>query len=111
MSGGGNLNKMRFFQFKINAEIDAFAISLAEDYIKAYSLETEKSSKKNKKKLSRANDLLSDKIKRFKIDNKLGVYRKARVGNKFMWALREHGFEKELSEDVTKKLFYILNEK
>jgi hypothetical protein len=95
----------------MNAKIDEFASSLADEFIKAYSLETDKSSKKNEKKLANINNALSGKIKKFKSENNLGIYRKARLGNKFMWALREHGFEKEFAEDVTKKLFYILHEK
>jgi len=102
---------MNIFQFKMNTKIDEFAFSLADEFIKAYSLETGKPSKKNDKKLAKANNTLSGKIANFKMENKLGVYRKARIGNKFMWTLREHGFEKEFAENVTKKLLYKLNEK
>jgi hypothetical protein len=102
---------MGIFKFKMNATIDEFSISLADEFIKAYSLGTDKSSKKNEKKLAKANNAISNKIDNFKKENKLGIYKKARIGNKFMWALREHGFENEFAEDITKKLFYKLNEK
>ena len=99
------------FNFKMNTKIDEFSMSLAEEFIKAYMLEADKSSKKSEKKLAKANNALATKIDKFKAENKLGIYKKARIGNKFMWHLREQGFEKELAEDVTKKLLYKLNEK
>ena len=103
---------MKIFQFfKINKKLDEFALSLADEFIKANSIKTDKKSKKNDIKLAKANDMLAMKIKAFQNENKLGIYGKARVGNKFMWALREHGFEKEFSEDITRKLFHKFNEK
>lgn len=101
---------MKLFQFKMNAKIDQFAVSLADDFIKAYSLETDKPSKKDEKKLAKINNSLSNKIYNFKAENKLGIYKKARIGNKFMWALREHGLEKGFADEITKKLFLKLNE-
>ncbi len=100
---------MIFFRFKENKKTDDFAVSLADEYIKAFLLESNKPSKKTNKKLTSINNSLSNKIQEFKTDNKLSVYRKARLGNKFMWALREHGLEKELSEDITKNLLNLLN--
>jgi hypothetical protein len=102
---------MNIFQFKINRKIDEFSVSLAEEYISASSLEEGKSSKKYYKKLDRADNALNSKIENFKKENKLGIYRKARIGNKFMWFLLEHGVEKELAEDITKKILLKLNEK
>ena len=102
---------MNIFPFKMNAKIDEFALSLAEEFIKAYALETDTSSKKNEKKLAKANNALTSKVGTFKMENKLGIYKKARLGNKFMWALRENGLEKEYAEDATKNLLYKLNEK
>lgn len=102
---------MKLFNLKINEKTDEFAMSLADEFIKAYSLETDKKSKKDEKKLANISNVISNKIISFKAENKLGIYRKARIGNKFMWALREHGFDKQFSEDITKKLFYQLNEK
>ena len=101
---------MKLFQFKMNAKIDQFAASLADDFIKGYSLESDKRSKKDEKKLAKINITLSNKISSFKAENELGIYKKARIGNKFMWALREHGFEKGFADDITKKLFLKLNE-
>jgi hypothetical protein len=100
---------MNIFPFKMNAKIDEFALSLSEEFINAYALEKDKPSKKDEKKLAKANIALSNKITQFRMENKLGIYKKARIGNKFMWALREHGFDKEFAEDVTKKLLHKLN--
>ena len=102
---------MKLSQFKLNSKIDEFSISLAEEYLSASSLEKVKSSKKNEKKLAKVNSALYSKIDKFKKENKLGIYRKARIGNKFMWFLLEHGIEKNIAEDITNKLLLKLNEK
>ena len=102
---------MKFFKFEINKKIDEFSISLAKDYIDASSLEKGKISTKNDKKLTKANNALYRRIEEFKKENKLGVYKKARIGNKFMWFLIENDVEKELAEDLTNKILLKLHEK
>ena len=99
------------FGFSFNAKIDAFALALAEEVVTVYSAETGKSAKKDSKKLALANQAFYEKIQDFRKENKLGVYKKARIGNKFMWYLREHGFDNKISEDLTQKLILQLNTK
>jgi hypothetical protein len=40
----------------------------------------------------------------FKNLHRLGIYRKARLGNTFRWELTELGYEKRFAEDVTQRL-------
>lgn len=40
----------------------------------------------------------------FKTQHKLGVYKKARLGNTFRWELSSLGYEKRFVEDVTQRL-------
>ena len=100
---------MNILRFSINTKIDEFALDLAEEVVNLSSAEVGKSTKKDSKKLSRANKALTQKIHQFSKENKLGVYKKARIGNKFMWYLREHGFEKEIAKDLTQALIHQLN--
>lgn len=40
----------------------------------------------------------------FKEQHKLGIYKKARLGNTFRWELTTLGYEKAFAEDVTQRL-------
>jgi hypothetical protein len=41
---------------------------------------------------------------RFHREHKLGVYRKAKLGNTFKWKLRELGYSVEFAENATKEI-------
>ena len=64
---------------------------------------------KIEKKLTQAIRHVNIKIENYKKENKLNIYRKARIGNTFMWSLRENGYDDEFSEDITKEFLYKLN--
>jgi len=42
---------------------------------------------------------------------KPGIYGKARIGNKFMWALKEKGYNQNLVDNITKDLLSALSRK
>ena len=41
---------------------------------------------------------------RFHLDNKLNVYKKAKLGNVFKWRLKELGYSEEFAERATKEI-------
>jgi hypothetical protein len=41
---------------------------------------------------------------RYRDDRKLGVYRKAKLGNVFRWKLKDLGYSKEFAERATKEI-------
>lgn len=47
---------------------------------------------------------LAARAVRYHEQNRLGVYRKAKLANTFKWKLKELGYENEFSESVTKDL-------
>lgn len=47
---------------------------------------------------------LAARAVRYHEQNKLGVYRKAKLANTFKWKLKELGYEAEFAETVTKDL-------
>lgn len=47
---------------------------------------------------------LSARAVRFHDQNKLGVYRKAKLGNVFKWKLKELGYSDEFAERATKEI-------
>ncbi len=40
----------------------------------------------------------------FRTQHKLGIYKKARLGNSFRWELTALGYDKRFAEDVTQRL-------
>jgi len=47
---------------------------------------------------------LAARAVRYHEQNRLGVYRKAKLANTFKWKLKELGYENEFAESVTKDL-------
>lgn len=56
------------------------------------------------RKLLATLETLFNKAAGFRSEHKLGVYKKARLGNTFRWELEELGYDKSFVEDVTQKL-------
>ena len=53
--------------------------------------------------VSTLDDICSKALK-FRSEHKLGVYKKARLGNTFRWELTDLGFDKRFAEDATQRL-------
>jgi hypothetical protein len=47
---------------------------------------------------------MADQVARFKLQNKLNTYKKARLGNAFKWALRDAGLDPSQVDQLTKWL-------
>lgn len=43
-------------------------------------------------------------IERFKLQHKLNIYKKAKFGNSFQWALKDAGYDQEFVNALTKEL-------
>lgn len=98
--------------FNFNRKVDAFSLSLANSFINDFPLEQNvkpHSSKKYQKRLNKALRNIDTKINDFKSSNKISIYKKARIGNKFMWSLKEHDYDNQLVEEITKQLLIKLN--
>jgi len=44
---------------------------------------------------------LEKQVTRFKAEHKLNTYRKAKLGNRFKWVLRERGYDAEYVDQLT----------
>ena len=97
---------MKLFQRFSSKEVDAFAKSLAQDIAKRYppSLENSKEKKISQNRVSRILEEAYAKAIAFHREHKLGVYRKARLGNTFRWELTELGYSKPFVELATEGL-------
>lgn len=86
--------------------VDQFAKDLAQGIAKRYppSLDQSKEKKISHNRVSRILEETYAKAIAFHAENKLGVYRKARLGNTFRWELNELGYSKEFVELATEGL-------
>ena len=104
-------NVMNLFFWKNNKKHDEFADSLAKEFMKIYPPpdNTNLKQKKLEQKFTRVTQRIYSQAKDYSKQFKLGVYGKARIGNKFMWALKEEGYEEILIEELTANLLRSLD--
>lgn len=60
------------------------------------------------RKLVSTLDELCSRALNFRNEHKLGVYKKARLGNTFRWELTDLGYDKRFAEDVTQRLIVLI---
>ncbi len=105
---------MALFGSVSSKEVDAFAKSLAQELAKRYPAALDKGSER-KVSQKRLTTILEDTFSRaadFKKQHKLGVYKKARLGNTFRWELQEMGYSEKFVEVATEGLIvYITSRK
>jgi hypothetical protein len=51
---------------------------------------------------------LEQQVTRFKTEHKLNTFKKAKLGNRFKWVLREKGYDAEYVDQVTNWLMFKL---
>jgi hypothetical protein len=105
--------KMALFGSASSKEVDAFARELADELSKRYPPAKEKSGQQpaSEKRLSTILEDICNRALRFKNEHKLGVYKKARLGNTFRWELEERGYSKMFIETATEGLVVYLARK
>ena len=101
---------LNLFFWRNNKKHDEFAISLAKEFIEKFPNDSAHSvpNKKNKIKLDKAIANITLRAKKYCEDTKLGIYSKARIGNTFMWSLKEEGYNEQFIDELTKDLLSVL---
>ncbi len=94
-------------------EVDRFAKKLAEEVSKQYPPALDKGGERtlSEKRLTRILEEVCKQAAAFKEEHKLGVYKKARLGNTFRWELEELGYSKKFIETATEGLVVYLTRK
>ena len=104
---------MALFGSVSGKQIDEFAKNLALELSKRYPPALDKGSER-RISMKRLTTILEDTFNRaieFKRQHKLGVYKKARLGNTFRWELEQMGYSKKFIETATEGLIvYITRE-
>ena len=94
-------------------EVDGFAKTLAQELAKRYPPALDKVSER-KISQKRLTMLLEDTFNRaaeFRKQHKLGVYKKARLGNTFRWELQEMGYSQKFVEAATEGIIVYITRK
>jgi hypothetical protein len=110
--GGGHHNAMilmGLFGSASSKQVDEFAKGLARELARACPPEKDADTGKGKPKvtagkLTAAVDDICRQAVQYREQHKLGIYKKARLGNTFRWELKELGYEEAFVENVTQRL-------
>ena len=97
---------MALFGSVSSKQVDEFAKSLAQELAKRYPAALDKGGERRISQ-KRMTTILEDTCNRaldFKKQHKLGVYKKARLGNTFRWELQEMGYSENFVELATEGL-------
>lgn len=96
---------MSIFQWFDTSEIDALARAITEELVKRAPPSTlPVSDKKAAIKLRNTHDAVFARAGKFARTHKLNVYKKARFGNQFRWALKDAGYPPEFIDSWTYEL-------
>ena len=104
---------MALFGSVSGKDVDTFAKGLAHDLAKRYPPALDKGTER-KISQKRLTSILEDTLSRaieFKRQHKLGVYKKARLGNTFRWELQEMGYSQKFIEVATEGLIVYITRK
>ena len=104
---------MALFSSVSGKDVDRFAKQLAEEVAKQYPPTLDKGGERtlSEKRLTRILEDVCNQAAAFKNQHKLGVYKKARLGNTFRWELEELGYSKRFIETATEGLVVYLTRK
>src|SRR4051794_5958560 len=94
-------------------ELDTFAKGLAASLAKRYPPSLDKAENR-KISVSRVSKVLEDTLEKaaeYQKTHKLGIYKKARLGNSFKWELKELGYSEHFIDIATEGLIVYLSRK
>lgn len=94
-----------------NSDHKEFAENLAKEFINSFPPELARhiANKKNQVKFRKTINKIGVKARDYRKAAKLGVYGKAKIGNTFMWMLKEQGYDEKLVESITNDLLHVLD--
>jgi hypothetical protein len=91
-------------------EVDKFADWLSSEIIKRYppsGLDTDP--KKATQRLQKVHQSLIFRVEAFARENKLNIYKMARLGNRVKWAMRDAGYPLPFSESFTHEVVTVIS--
>ncbi|MDE2357936.1 MAG: hypothetical protein KGL70_00965 [Betaproteobacteria bacterium] len=96
---------MALFDLQGTRELEEFAVSLADDLGRRFPPASEaRTDPGAQHQIKVILDGLGARAVRYHKEHKLGVYKKAKLGNAFKWRLKEIGYSPEFCERATKEV-------
>jgi hypothetical protein len=96
---------MAFFGKSASGEVEEFATTLAIDLGRRFPPASEARTDPGAKyQLKVILDGLGARAVRYNSEHKLGIYKKAKLGNVFKWKLKELGYSNQFAETATKDI-------
>ena len=98
---------MGLFGSVSSKQVDEFAKGLAQEIAKRYPPTMDKGEGERRISAKRLTTILEEVVKNataFRDEHKLGLYKKARLGNTFRWELAELGYSDKFIEVATEAL-------
>jgi len=104
---------MGIFGSASGKDVDAFAKELALELSKRYPPALDKGSERkiSQKRLTTLLEETFNRAAEFRSKHKLGVYKKARLGNTFRWELQDLGYSEKFVEVATEGLVVYITRK
>lgn len=85
-------------------EAQKFGLELAAFFIERIPPEVTPRKEKTLAKRKEVLHKMFQQMERFKLQHRLNVYKKAKFGNSFQWALKDAGYTQEFIDELTKEL-------
>jgi mRNA-degrading endonuclease RelE of RelBE toxin-antitoxin system len=93
-----------------STEVDKFATWVSQELVKRYPPEgVDTDPKKAAKRLQKVHESLFLRVEAFAKENKLNVYKRARLGNQIKWAMRDAGYPLPFSEAFTHEVVTVIS--
>lgn len=95
-----------FFNIFGTSKTDEFAKTLAQDIAKRYppAIANNPEQMVSQKRLTAILEEAFNRARQFNAENRLGIYRKAKLGNTFKWELKEMGYDQKFVDMATEGL-------
>ena len=95
------------------SKTDEFARSLAQDIAKRYppAIANNPEQMVSQKRLTSILEDAFNRARQFNAENRLGMFKKAKLGNTFKWELKEMGYDKKFVDMATEGLIVYLTRK
>jgi len=104
---------MNLFFWQSFKRHDEFVRTITEELIKNYPPEIShtRPEKKIEQKFNKTLNSIFSQAKDYSMQIKPGIYGKARIGNKFMWTLKDKGYNEALIDNMTQDLLRVMSQK
>lgn len=98
------------FKWFETADVEAFADRMAAELVARFPpTEFSHAARKSPARMRKARAAILHDLEVFAGQTSLNIYRKARLGNRFKWALREAGYPEDFADELTHEIVSLVS--